>query len=197
MIHLGETVYGIEILTAPAELPLEVADLRAFIRIAVEDEDDFLSELIEAAAEQFENDTRRPILSTTYRQTFTRWADPLVLGRGGVTAIEALEALDPAGDVIGPVQFLADLKTPPARLHLAEPAEALDYSPVGQCDYVAGWAEPDDVPRDVRLAVRQLAAHWYLHREAYHGGPELRPVPRGWDVIVRRHALGLSGDWGQ
>lgn len=189
-------MYGVEILTAPSDDPLDAEDLRAYLRLNSDAEDDLLTELIQAAAERFEQDTRRPVLATTYRQYVSRWTSPLVLGRGGVTAVEAVELLDADGEVIEPITFKVDLKTPPARIFLPD-AQPVTWSPAGQVDFVAGWETPADVPKNVLVALRGLVAHWYEHREAYHAGQALQELPQGWQAVCRKYMLGLSGDWGQ
>lgn len=43
----------------------------------------------------------------------------------------------------------------------------------------------DGVPEDLRLAVTQLAAHWYENREA--AGASMQEAPFGVSEIVREH----------
>lgn len=198
-------MYSLTITTPRAGDPLTAAELREFLRLNDSAEDALLAELVTAAADRFELDARRPVLATTYRQHFARWpCGPLVLGRAGVTAVTAVAALDQAGAataIAAGSGYTADLYTPPPRVHLAAvPAvgSAAAYSPVGYVDFTAGWADTAAVPKAVRVAVRQLAAHWYEHREAYRDSAfELRELQLGWAGVVRQFAHGVTGDWGQ
>jgi hypothetical protein len=63
-------------------------------------------------------------------------------------------------------------------------------------DFVAGWANAGAVPKGVRVAVRQLAAHWYENREAFTER-KLGDLAAGWGHLTRAYGLGLQGDWGQ
>jgi uncharacterized phiE125 gp8 family phage protein len=197
-------MYSVDVHTAASGQPLTAAQLRGWLRLNHATEDDTLDELVAAAVERFESDTRRPVLATVYRQSLAAWpCGPIVLGRGGVTAVGAVKRYTDAGgtteDVAG---YVADLTTPPARVTLpdvpdpVETAGGVAVTPVGYVEFTAGWANAAAVPALVRTALKLLAAHWYEHREAYREGA-LVETPDGWARVVNQYRLGLSGDWGQ
>jgi uncharacterized phiE125 gp8 family phage protein len=197
-------LYAVEVLT-PAAAPIAAAELRARLRLNSAGEDSTLVELLAGAVELFEEDTRRPVLATTYRQHLARWpADGvIVLGRGGVTAVTAVKRVtDAVGTVEDVAGYLVDLATPPARVVLAEVPDQVEtaagvvVAPVGYVEFTAGWANAAAVPQLVRTALMLMAAHHYEHREAFEAG-ELDQLPAGWERVTRRYRLGLSGDWGQ
>lgn len=195
---------NIEATTTPAQ-PLAAADLRAHLRLNDQGEDDLLTEFLKAAVERFESDTRRPVLATTYRQYLTRWPLVIVLGKGGVTAVGSVKKYAADGTTTSDVTgYFADLKTAPMRVTLAdqpdtvETAAGVEVTPVGYVQFTAGWASAADVPREVLVALKALAGHWYENREAYKDSAfEMRAVPMGWQTITARYRLGLSGDWDQ
>ena len=199
-------MYGVEVLTAPSAEPVTVAELRTRLRLNHTAEDTDLAEFLSAAVEQFEQDCNRPILSTTYRQSLSRWPHDgiIVLGRGGVTAVSAVKsyAADGSAEDLDADAWLAVLSTPPARVELAMiPVEVLTAGgivrrPVGCVEFTAGWASAAAVPALVKRGVKLLAAHFYEHREAYREG-KLDELPIGWWNLVNKFKLGVSGDWGQ
>lgn len=197
-------MFGIEIVTPAAE-PIPAAALRARLRLNDPGEDAELADLLASAVEQFEADAGRPVLATVYRQNLSCWpCGPIVLGRGGVTAVNAVGWYDADGERqdLDAGQWRAELLTPPARVTLAEVPglvttdAGIDVATVGYVEFVAGWPTPDAVPRRVRTALMLLAGHWYEHREAYHEGT-LNELPKGWRDVVNHYRLGLSGDLGQ
>ncbi|VTU02780.1 Putative uncharacterized protein OS=Labrenzia alexandrii DFL-11 GN=SADFL11_2487 PE=4 SV=1 [Gemmataceae bacterium] len=197
-------MYGVTIVTPPAA-PVAAAELRNRLRLNSPAEDADLDEFLAAAAEQFEDDTGRPVLATGYRQDLSRWpCGPIVLGRAGVTAVAAVGQYDATGSPVplAGSAWRADLLTHPARVALsATPAAVataagIPVSPVGYVLFTAGWATPAAVPRRVRTALMLLAGHFYEHREAFHEGT-LSELPSGWATVVSRYKLGLSGDLGQ
>ncbi len=199
-------MYGIEVVTPPASLPVPAVDLRTHLRLNDAAEDGELAEFVGAAVDRFEADTRRPVLATVYRQSLAAWPGGLevALGRGGVTAVAAVRRFtgdDTTEDLAG---WGVDLKTPPARVVLAalpDPVEHPDgrpLSPVGYVQFTAGWPSPAAVPKDVKVAIKLLAAHFYRNREAFKDSAfEMRQLPSGWAAVCAHHKLALTGDWDQ
>lgn len=126
----------------------------------------------------------------------------VVLGLGGVSVVTGVfrrladgtpEALD---------GWDADLFTPPARVTLAAvpdqvlTAAGYPVSPVGHVEFTAGWVAPDSVPKQVKTAIKLLAAHWYGNREAF-SEKKLGPLSKGWADVVAKYWSGVSGSWGQ
>lgn len=199
-------MFAITVLNPPAAAPITAAELRARLRLNDAAEDTALTEWIAAAVDRFEHDTGRPVLATTYRQDLSRWpSGPIVLGRGGVTAVAAVRRnLDGSVEDLAADQWRADLDTPPARVTLAATpatvttAAGISISPVGSIEFTAGYENAAAVPKLLRTALMLLAGHWYGNREAYRDSAfEMRETPQGWKAITARYRVGLSGDWGQ
>lgn len=75
-------MYGIEVITPPASVPVTAAELRGRLRLNDTAEDGVLTELLAAAVELFEEDTHRPVLVTAYRQHLSRWPWSVCFGPG-------------------------------------------------------------------------------------------------------------------
>jgi uncharacterized phiE125 gp8 family phage protein len=203
-------MYGVEVLAAPTGVPVEAVELREHLRLNDAAEDGLLTEFLASAVELFEHDTDRPVLATTYRQDLSKWPcgpnSPIVLGRGGVTAVAAVRVYQADGSTVDLAadQWRANLTTPPVSVSLASTPATLTTAggiavvPVGAVVFTAGWSTPAAVPRQLRVALKLLAGHWYQNREAYQASAfEARTVPEGWARAVSRFKLGISGDWGQ
>lgn len=195
-------MYGIEIHTAAASLPLEVdgdTGLRARLRLNDQGEDDLLEQFIRSACDRFEADTNRPVIATVYRQYVNRWPTELVLGRGGVTSVASVIAYIAAGveSTVNASTWRAQLKAPPAAIIFPDSTpDASLWHPAGYVQYTAGWANAAAVPAEVVTAIALLAGFFYQNREAFTEA-DLKALPIGWQSIVGRYKLGLSGDWGQ
>lgn len=152
-------MYGVEVTTPPASAPLTAAELRAWLRLNDTSEDAILDDLVASAADLFEHDTGRPVISTVYRQYLARWplspgnrpaadwlygCEPgaalvdtwrpgrIVLGRGGVTAVGGVYQYQADGSTTTALTgYSVDLKTPPASVSLASvPAQVLSAAGV-------------------------------------------------------------------
>lgn len=189
-------MYGIEVVTPAASLPLSAADLRERLRLNSSAEDSLLAKFIQTAVDRFEAATSRPVLSTVYRQHVNRWPSPLVLGRGGVTAVGSVVTYTAAGAESTITGWRAVLKVVPACIVFPDGSPACSFTPAGYVQFTAGWANAAAVPAEVVTAIALLAGHYYECREAFRGD-DLAATPAGWDAITRHYKLGLTGDWGQ
>lgn len=200
-------MFHVTCFAAPLTQPVSVDALRDFLRLNDKSEDAQLSEFLAAAVDLFESESGRAVLSARYRQDLSAWpGGPIVLGKGGVTAITSVNVYQADGSALplAAVQWSADLMTPPARVFVASvPAPiagptGIPVSPVGNVEFTAGWDTPASVPNAVRVAIKQLAAHWYETREAFTASAsEMKTTPKGWARVVDRYRTGVSGPWGQ
>lgn len=89
---------------------------------------------------------------------------------------------DEAGSaaVLDPGDYRLDTAARPARLVVSANAPAPGGAVNGiEIDFTAGYGTATDVPGPLKLAIKQLAAHWYENRETDPGG----------EVPGRVHAL--------
>lgn len=205
-----------KLITPPASEPVTAAELRAWLR-GVPDEDDVLEELIKAAREFVEQSTNRALMQQTRRFTMDRWpVHHASMGdwdgvREGAVAAATPKAIDlPIGPLISidEVRTFADDGTPsivPASIYFADTARddvggiALNGGnswPVPgrqvngiEIDYVAGYGESaSDVPSPLKLAIKQMAAHYYENREAV-GEMSLSEAPKGAASIIKKYRV--------
>lgn len=177
----------------PTVSPLTAVELRTWLRLNHTAEDAKLGELLIAAVEFFEHESRHAITPRTWRQTFTHWPTAIVFGMGNVTSVVELYAANNST-----VPFSAYLNTTLA--FVAPTGDTPDYrthdeAPVGYMDFIAGY-EAGTLPKDIRLALLALAGHHYQRPEAYTENP-IDEAPRGFAAVVAKYRTGLMGAWGQ
>lgn len=148
-----------------AQLPISLAELKAFLRVTVSDEDALLAGLARAAADMCEAFTGRALLDRAVEEVLaaaSRWTR---LGAAPVRAIEGVAALGDDGGATA----------------LAAGAYAIDVDAAGdgwvrvlaaggakrvRVSYRAGLAgDPNGLPEALRHGIVRLAAHLYAHRE--------------------------------
>lgn len=196
-------MFNVERITTPAA-PLTAAEVRAHLRLNDTSEDALLDEFIDAAVARFEDETKRPVLTATFRQYLARWPQAIVLGRGGVTAVSSISRVISDSVIELLSGYVVDLNTTPARVtlkavpNLVVTADGVTRTPCGYVEFTAGWANAAAVPRDVRTALKLLAGHFYANREAYRDSAfEMRELPAGFASVCDKYRLGLTGPWGQ
>jgi uncharacterized phiE125 gp8 family phage protein len=162
-------------LDGPAVEPVTLAEMRAFLRVDDEAQDDVILALIAAARVTLEAATRLAFVAQGWRLRLD-WVvgRPVPLPVAPILAIEAVR-LDGA-----------PLATNLYRLEVGDPARlVLDASVPGPLDPRAALEidvrlgfgpAAEDVPAPLRLALRRLVARWYENRGdgPPAGGSDLR-----------------------
>ena len=157
------------LLTAPAAEPLSLAEAKAFLRVEHNDDDDVIGALIASARIHVEAQTRRALMSQSWRLTCDAWpADGrLPVRPAPLIALTAVRVYDEAGNA-SPLDLQAFVvDTAGSRLAFAPWALAQPGRSVAgiELDVTVGYgAAAGDVPEPLRHAVRLLLAHWYENR---------------------------------
>lgn len=182
---------GDVMITGPAEEPVSVAELRAYLRDPA-DADSVLTRLIKAAREYAEEATGIIMVSQVRELTLDAWPgggdglgwwdgvqDGAIIGRAPrfvelpkspLISITSVKTYDTGNnpETWGAGNYFADTGQKPGRLALLDgavwpvPTRAASGIVIR---YVAGHANAGAVPNALCIAMLQLAAHWYENRE--------------------------------
>ena len=148
---------------APA-LPVALAELKAFLRITVSDEDALLAGLVRAAAQLCESFTGRALIDRGVEELIAAATARTRLTIGPVRTIDSVAALDEAGaaTVLDGDAYAAEIDAGGegwVRLRSASDARRLLVT------YRAGMADDwNNVPEMLRHGILRLAAQYYLRR---------------------------------
>jgi uncharacterized phiE125 gp8 family phage protein len=172
------------LLTAPAAEPITLADAKAYLRVATDVDDDIIGGLIGAARSHVEAQSRRALITQTWRLVRDAWPPdgrlkvvPVPLRT--VAAARVYEA-DGSTLAIDTQAFVADKAAAPAILSFmpwtlpapGQPAAGIEI------DVEVGYgASGAAVPEPLRLAIRILVAHWYENRGLIALGHEVAVLP--------------------
>lgn len=182
------------LLTAPAFEPLSLAEAKAFLRVETSDDDDVIGVLIAGARIHVEAQTRRALITQSWRISIDVWPD-----NGRLTILPApLQALTAAR--IYDFEGLAhdvDLQA----FVLDKGASVLAFAPwaVPAPGRVAAGIELDvtvgfgiaaaDVPEALRQAIRLLVAHWYENRGLVTIGANYSPLPQSVAALIAPYRM--------
>ncbi len=157
------------LLTAPAVEPLSLAEAKAFLRVEHADDDDVIASLIAAARLHVEAQTRRALITQSWRLTRDAWpADGrLTVTPAPLEALTAVRVYDGGGHAaaLDLQSFVVDsagssiVFAPWALMQPGRSAAGIEL------DVTVGYGDAaSDVPEPLRQAVRLLVAHWYENR---------------------------------
>jgi hypothetical protein len=203
-----------KLITPPAAEPVTADELRSWLR-DVSDPDAALNELIAAARETFERETSLALMPQGRRLMLDAWpVDHAAMGdwdgvregafvQGAPRALElpvaplisvtaiTLYAGNNAATVLSPSTYYVDTHNEPGRITIGAgvtvPAPGRSANGI-QIDYQAGFADAAHVPAPIKLALKQLAAHFYENREAV-ADMTMSNAPQTFVAAVRRYRI--------
>lgn len=151
---------SLEILEPPVGEPVSLTEVRTYLRIGTQGEDDLLALFVTAAREMFETRTGRALVSRRVRQNFLGPLQPGFL----------LPAASPVSLIYGVRQLLADGSSraaDPGLITLMDgkfklQRDASDLS----VDYQAGFASVVQIPQAYRLAILEEVGQALIRRDA-------------------------------
>jgi uncharacterized phiE125 gp8 family phage protein len=192
--------WGVALVTAATQDALTLAELRAWLRIDGTASDTTITALLGAAVEMVERDTGQVLLSSTFKMVLDGWpGDGVIrLPRHPVTAVSEIRHRNTDGDwqVIDAADYvLANVRNPP-RIGLTVGAS---WPPVAsqigavEITFVAGYANPAAVPKNLTMALRLLASHWNENREAVVVGSINSELQLAYDRLIAGHRMEWIG----
>src|SRR5215212_7408628 len=138
LIRSSPTMHPI-LVDGPAVEPIGLADMRAFLRVDDDSEDELIAGLVRAARLIVEASSRRILVASRWRLVLDRWPSERIIH------LPLSPLLSVPRIVVGP--------------EAPDPVEARAGIAI---ELVAGFGDaPDAVPEPLRLAVKTMVARWF------------------------------------
>jgi len=161
------------LITAPTAEPIEAEEARKHLRLDLTLEDALLDGLIVVARRKVEELTARALMTQTWDLRLDSFPTTIYvpLSPLDVSApITSIKYIDTAGteQELAAAKYTVDRYSEPGRI---VPAYGESWpSTRGVLNAVTvrfkvGYGDADDVPEPIKLAIKQLVAHWYENRE--------------------------------
>jgi uncharacterized phiE125 gp8 family phage protein len=170
------------LLTAPAVEPISLAEAKAFLRVEHSDDDDLITALIAGARLYVEGQTRRALMTQSWRLVLDAWPQGgrLDVRPAPLRTLDAARVYDGEGDVqtVDVEAFVVDT----AGASLVFSPWALPQPGRGtagiELDVTCGYGDnATDVPEPLRQATRLIVAQWYENRSVTEPGAGAVPLP--------------------
>lgn len=160
------------LLTPPSVEPVTLAEMKAHARLTTTADDTLLEGLLRAARQWCEHYTRRAFIHQTWDLALGQAPAKRfqLLPRAPLASITAVHLYDEEDreTLWEASNYYADVLSEPGRLVLRRGAS---WPEIERCasgmviTYVAGYgASGSAVPEEIKLAIMQLALHWYEYR---------------------------------
>jgi uncharacterized phiE125 gp8 family phage protein len=187
----GKSIMPSILLAGPALEPITLAEAKQFVRVEHDDDDDVITALIAGARIHVETQTRRALITQSWRLTRDVWpaAGCVALLPAPVRTLDAVRVYKSDGttlalDLAG---FTLDKSDAPARLLLTNSVPPAPERPAAgiEIDITSGYGDAGEhVPEPLRQAIRLLVAHWYENRGLIAVGNEVALLPQSVAALI-------------
>ena len=175
--------------TAPTVEPISVADAKQRLRIAIEDDDTDVLQMIATARKYVEDITDRQLMTATRKFILDEfWCGALEIPRAPLATVVSIQYIDVDGDTqtVDSAVYTVDTDSVPGRIYLAVDQSWPSTQVVRKAvtiNYTCGDDEVADVEEGLRQALYLLIGHLYENREST-SIVELKTVPMGFDAMI-------------
>lgn len=188
---------GLELVTAPAEEPLTLAEAKLHLRVTASDEDARITSLITSARQRCEAQLKRAFITQTWDWTFTGWPGGVLrmpLPRlQSITSITYLDS-DGASQTLATSVYKARAGSPGWIILKSNQSwpSLLDELDNVIVRFVAGYGGASAVPDCVKDAMYLLIGSGYEHREHYVVGTIAGELQGAIDDLLAPEMWGFS-----
>ncbi len=158
-------------ITPPATLPLEKDEVKEYLRIDDDDEDDLIDSLIQTAIDWVEHYLNKALISQTWEELLHEWpeGDYIQLYKGPLQEVSEIEYML-AGESAYTAfeEYIEELHNERIYLNYGEqwPSGSLDDAAGIRIEWTAGYGDaPENIPCPIIQAMKLLISHWFENRE--------------------------------
>lgn len=164
------------LLAGPIKEPVTLDEIKAYLKIEADAEDDLLRAFITTARIHLEHLTSRHFVTQSWRVLIEApIGEQIRMPLQPITMLTSIALLNAEGDVTDLDNGALAIRSPgdPALLFNGK-ALTLQQGQRLQLDMVTGYGdEPEDVPPPLRLAIKMVVADWFEKRLVYE--PDAAP----------------------
>lgn len=166
------------LVTGPTKKPLDIMNVKDQLRIDYDDdsEETYLERLIATATERVENLCGRKLITQTWKAYYDDWPfeDRFEIPFGQLQSITHLKYTDTddSTSTWSTTNYKVDTYDDPGHLVLGYnkswPTVTLQVANPIEIQFVCGYGDDEeDVPEQLRHAMKLLVTHWYENREGW------------------------------
>ena len=166
---------ALKLVTGPVVEPVSLGNMKEHLRIVdFIIDDDYISLLIKAARESAETFQSRSFITQTWDLFLDEFPerDPIIRvpkpPLQSVTTVKYTDALGVVQELVAVTDYQVDTKSEPGRISpafgMVWPVTRAVLNAV-EIRFLSGGIAAADVLEKIKMAIKQIVAHWYEHRE--------------------------------
>jgi uncharacterized phiE125 gp8 family phage protein len=179
------------IVTPPAELPVTLAEAKAWLWVDHSDHDTLITAMLNAAISYIDGYSGvlgRCIINQTWRQDYESWSDTLTLPFPGVATVTHVKYYDQASNeqtvTASKYELIEDALGSMVRFNDSFEIPNLydDRTDKVKVTFVAGFGLAAAIPEPIKSAIKMHVASMYANREV--SGDLMHEVPNGYWAML-------------
>lgn len=187
------------ITTAATIKPVDLDEVKANLNLLTDftDDDELIDGMIDAAVDYVENYIRRALLTQTITASYDSFPLCIELERPLLQSVTSISYIDGNGDsqVLSSANYTVDTVSTPSRI---VPAYGLSWPSTRNIInaitvvYIAGYASANDVPKQIKQAIKILIGDWYKDRESYIVGvSSVSELPHTAKILLKPYQVAI------
>jgi len=163
-----------KITTAATIKPVSLDEIKSHLNLEVDftSDDELLEAMIDAAVDYAENFTRRALLTQTIEAKYDSFPNCFELERPPLASVTSIQYIDTDGatQTLSASNYTVDTTSTPGRVVEAYGEtwpSTRDIINAVTVTYVAGDTSAENVPNQIKQAIKILVGDWYKDRESY------------------------------
>lgn len=174
---------------SPVIEPVTIAELKTYLRLEHEGENDLLSSLIRAAREEIEVSCGIALIRQNWRLTLDDMprSGRVPLRRHPVSEITSITLFGPDGEAsaLNPTAYKLERSRRPEIVQFISIPSMIAMTNGMEIDFTAGFGESAvDVPDLLKRAIILLAAHWFEFRAQFSADQQPASYPAGYERLI-------------
>jgi uncharacterized phiE125 gp8 family phage protein len=181
--------------TAPASTVISLAEAKAFLRIDsdYDDDDNYITSLINVATGVVEEFTRRRLITQTYNIFYDEFPPYIDLQIGEVASVTHVKYYDENNSLqtLATSEYDVDTKIRPARIYQSETGDFpnnYERPNAVEVEFIVGGAA-SDVPAPIVQAVYIIVGRYYENRQDVVMGTQVNELPLMVDHLLTPYRL--------
>lgn len=184
----------LELTSPPAEVPVSLAEAKAYLRLDASDEDDLLTSLVQAATDRLERRDGilgRPLVTQTWSLVYpvAPIGDLLELPMPEVQSVSSITYYDTdnASQTFSSSDYRLVSVADYSAIELVQGSSwpsVYTREDAMTVSVVAGYGAASAVPEPIKVAIKMLAAHWFENRGVLSIGTIAPPMQYALESVL-------------
>jgi len=183
----------------PEDEPLTLEEVKEYLRVDTDSEDDLITSFIIAARRQVEARTYRPLITQSWLLSldFSEISDIVEINKFPLQTVDSIKYFDIDGNIqtIDSSKYIVDKNSNPCRVQFTDlPSTIKNQINAMQIKFTCGHGDlASDVPDDIKLAMKFIIGHYYENRQDVVTGTQVNEIPQSSQFLLEPYRNNVFG----